>query len=906
MPLTVGTQLGSHEITGLLGKGGMGEVYRARDLKLKREVAIKILPEEFSRDADRVSRFQREAEVLASLNHPNIAGIYDVQEAQGSRFLVLELVEGETLAERLKRGPLPIAEALSLARSICEALEAAHEKGVVHRDLKPANVKITPDGKVKVLDFGLAKALENAPATGDVSNSPTLMSIAGTQAGMILGTAAYMSPEQAKGLHTDERSDVFSFGAVFYEMFTGRQAFQGDNVSEVFASVLAREPDFSLMPSKLSSRIRELLRRSLEKNPKRRWHAIADVRVEIEAALADPRGAIVDESALAVSKPLWKRAIPFVVTAALTASISTSAMWYLRPVAPLTVTRFPIILPEGQQFNGTNRQLLAISSDGTEIAYTASLRLYHRSISEVEARPIPGSDALSAPVNPVFSPDGKSLAVFSSGLIKKIPITGGPALTICPADAPLGMSWSAGGIVFGQYAKGIMRVSANGGQPETLVAARNGEVLFDPEILPDGKAVMFTASSPGTAAPGAFIGLSETSQIVIQTLTSGERKAIIQGGVDAHYLPFGDIVFGSGGNIFSVPFDRGRSQVIGGPTPVVEGVQRNPNGNMQFSISNTGSLVYIPGPSATYGNQLKIAFADRKGSLDPLKLVPGSYEFPRVSPDGNRIAFGTEDGKEAFISIYELSGASSPRRLTVGGGNRYPVWSADGQRVAFQSDREGDLGIFWQRADGTGTAERLTKGEPGTAQFPDSWSRDGQRLSFTVMKGNTASVWIYSLQEKKATLFAEAPESLVSWSAFSPDGHWITYHSNETKTGVFEIWVQPFPATGAKHEVSKDGAILPVWSRDGKELLFLARGGPIASVNVATQPGFTFTAPAYFPRPFANTGVTNLPRNYDITPDGKLIGVIPGDSSQAGAPIGPQIQVVLNWFEDVKQKMSSK
>jgi Tol biopolymer transport system component len=809
------------------------------------------------------------------------------------------LVEGETLADRVRRGPIPVEDALKIAQLIAEALEAAHEKGIVHRDLKPANVKLTPDDKVKVLDFGLAKAMESTRAR----RYPIRRRSALRQpAGAILGTAAYMSPEQAKGLATDQRSDVFSFGAVLYEMFTGRQAFQGDNVSEILASVLAREPDFSQVPQRLNTRILELLRRALEKNPKKRWHAIADVRVEIEAALSDPRGVISDGKT--ASKPLWRRAIPVLVAVVLTASITAAGMWYLRPAAPLTIARFAIMLGEGQQFT-TNRQAVAISPDGTEIAYSANLRLYRRSISEVEGRPISGSDA-APPTNPVFSPDGKSVAFYSSQAIRKIPITGGPVVTICPADLPSGMTWDANGIVFGQVGKGIMRVSGNGGKPEILVPARNDENLFDPEMLPGGKSVLF--SIVPTAGVPRYFDPTERSEIVVQSLNSGERKTIIQAGVDAHYLPSGNIVFGSAGSLFAVPFDLGRLQVTGGPIPVVEGVYRNTAGIMQFAFSSTGSLVYVPGPAKLSGNQLKVALADRKGNLEELKLPPGAYEFPRVSPDGKRIAFGVEDGKEAYVSIYELSGVSSARRLTVGGANRYPAWSADGQRVAFQSDREGDLGIYWQRADGTETTERLTKAEPGTAHFPDSWSPDGQRFLYTVVKGNTASVWIFSLQDKKATLFAEAPASFLSWSTFSPDGHWVVYQSNETKTGVYEIWVQPFPATGARQQVSKEGAIAPAWSRDGKELVFIARSGSIAHVNVVTQPGFNFGPPENSPRPFNPVSTAlRLPRSFDVTPDGRVIGVIPpGNSTQTGVSTAPQMQVVLNWFEDVKQKMSAK
>src|SRR5262249_51042845 len=374
MPLTIGTRLGSYELTALLGKGGMGEVYRARDAKLKREVAIKILPDEFSRDGDRVSRFQREAEVLASLNHPNIAAIYDLQEANDTRFLILELVEGETLAERIERGPVPVEDALKIADSICEALEAAHEKGIIHRDLKPGNVKITPDGKVKVLDFGLAKALDTAPGIGNLSNSPTL-TIAGTQAGVILGTAAYMSPEQAKGFNTDQGSHIFSFGAVLYEMLTGRQAFQGDSVSEILASILAREPDYGLMPPRLNPTVQRLLRRCLEKNPKRRWYAAGDLRVELQTASAEARGLFVEEQKTAMpANRLWKRSIPVLLAMILTALVSVALMKYSRPTASVTVARFPITLGEGQIFTLVARRSVAISPDGSQIVYVANNR----------------------------------------------------------------------------------------------------------------------------------------------------------------------------------------------------------------------------------------------------------------------------------------------------------------------------------------------------------------------------------------------------------------------------------------------------------------------------------------------------------------------------------------------------
>jgi Tol biopolymer transport system component len=896
LPIVIGTQLGSHEITALLGKGGMGEVYRARDTKLKREVAIKILPEEFSRDPDRVSRFQREAELLASLNHPNIAAIYDVEETGGSRYLVLELVEGDTLAERLRRGPIPAAEALQIAKHICEALEAAHEKGVIHRDLKPGNVKVTSDGKVKVLDFGLAKALEGSPATATMSNSPTL-TLAGTNPGVILGTAAYMSPEQARGRAADQRSDVFSFGCVLYEMLTGRQAFQGEEVSDVLASILKSEADFNLLPAQLNPKIREVLRRCLEKNPKVRWHAVGDARVEIEAVLADPNGIAVQQQQKAAPTPFWRRAIPVAIAVVLTAAITGGSVWKLKPEPRLAITRFPVTLAEGQQFRATGRTLVAISQDGTQIVYEANRRLYHRLMSEVDARPIPGTDTLGTVANPVFSPDGRSVAFGSSdGTLKKIAVSGGAAVTICPADGPFGMSWGADGIVFGQGTKGIMRVSANGGKPELLVGVKGDEEAHGPQVLPAGEHVLFTL------ATGQGPDRWDNAKIMVQSTKTGERKTLIERGSDARYLPTGHIVYAFAGTLFAVPFDLRRLQVTGGPIPIVEGVRRaTTTGTANFSFSDTGSLIYVPGPVSAGGDQQLLALQDRKGSVEPLKIPARSYGFPRSSPDGKRVAFESEAGKEVNIWIYDFAGTIAPRQLTVGGANRYAVWSADGERVAFQSDREGDLGIFWQRADGAGTAERLTKPEQGVMHIPDSWAPDGQSFSFSAIKGNESAVWIFSLKDKKATIFAQTPSALVRWSAFSPDGRWLAYQSNETKRN--HIWVQPFPnTTGAKYPIIDGGH--PFWSPDGKELFYNSGPAQTSVVGITTRPSFAFGAAAMIPAGLLNRNPSNSPRYSDITRDGKFIGVIAADQTQSGTPAAPQIQVVLNWFEDLKQRMT--
>jgi serine/threonine-protein kinase len=489
--LTAGTRLGSYEITGSLGAGGMGEVYRARDTKLGRAVAIKVILDQFASDEERVGRFEREAKMLAALNHPRIASLFGMEHVDGQHFLVMELVEGETLADRLRRGPMQVEDALPIAAQIAEGLEAAHDKGVVHRDLKPANVKITPDGQVKVLDFGLAKVMETEAASGSAVNSPTLSMMA-TQAGLILGTAAYMSPEQAKGFPADHRSDVFAFGTVLFEMLTGRQPFQGDTAPDVLASVLVREPDLQSLPPRLNPRLHELLRRCLEKAPKRRWQAIGDVRAEIETIAADPHGASAVAYASAPPRPFWRRAIPIVATAIIASGLTGFGVWTVKRSPSLPVVRFTLTLPEGQQFTNIGRQLLAISPDGTQIVYVANQRLYLRPISALEAQPISGAEAEGGVLSPAFSPDGEFIAFWSAAdqTLKRIAVNGGAAVTICPLGRPFGVRWDRNGIEVGQGGKGILRVPASGGKPELLVAVKPGELAYGPELLPDGQTVL--------------------------------------------------------------------------------------------------------------------------------------------------------------------------------------------------------------------------------------------------------------------------------------------------------------------------------------------------------------------------------------------------------------------------------
>ncbi|MEO7134339.1 MAG: protein kinase, partial [Vicinamibacterales bacterium] len=703
MTLIPGARLGPYEVVDLLGVGGMGEVYRAADTNLKRQVAIKVLPTAVAADADRLARFQREAEVLAALNHPNIAHIHGLEKSDGTTALVMEFVEGPTLADRIAQGAIPLGDALPIARQIAEALEAAHEQGIIHRDLKPANIKIRDDGTVKVLDFGLAKAMEPVGASSaNAMNSPTI-SMHATQAGIILGTAAYMSPEQARGKAVDRRADIWAFGAVLYEMLTGQLAFKGEDISETLASVLRQDVDWGALPPSTPVSVRRLMARCLDRDVRRRLRDIGEARIGLDDPAALTIGDAEGVPAFAPPQPLWRRAIPVVLTAIVASALAGTAAWYvsLRRSTPVAVTRFSLTVPEGQPFSalGGLRHLIAVSPDGAQLVYGAASRLYLRSMSQLDVKAIQGTEGYQSVTEPVFSPDGRSVAffAFADRTIKRIAVMGGAAVTICPADEPFGISWGPDSIVFGQGSKGIMRVSPNGGTPDVLVRVKDGEQAHGPQLLPGGQYVLFTL------ATGTSRDRWDKARIVVQSLKSGELIPLIEGGSDARYVPTGHIVYALNGRLYAVAFDLQRLQVTSGPVPIVEGVRRaaaGVTGAADYSFSSTGSLIFIPGPVSTSSSLLEIALFDRKGGSEPLKLPPGPYLMPRVSPDGTRIAFGTDDGKEAIVWIYDLAGTTSRRRLTFGGNNRFPIWSADGKRVAFQSDRDGDLAIFLQPADG--------------------------------------------------------------------------------------------------------------------------------------------------------------------------------------------------------------
>ena len=803
------------------------EVYRARDGKLDRDVAIKVLPEEFARDKERLARFEREAKLLASLNHPNIASIYGLEESDGVKALVLELVEGPTLAERIAEGPIPIEEALPIARQMAEALEAGHEAGVIHRDVKPANVKLRQDGTVKVLDYGLAKAglakaLEGE-ATGradsELSQSPTLTR-KGTQIGAILGTAAYMSPEQAKGIPVDTRSDLFSFGCVLFEMLTGRRAFQGELAAEILASIINREPDANALPANLHPRVRELLERCFEKEPKKRWQAAGDMRVELERALANPDETRLHAVAVAASPgaKLWL-VLPWVIASIFVTGVAT---WILKPSEPRPITRFRYELPPAQQFTSTGRPLVDVSRDGSQFVYVANGQLHLRPMDATEAMPIQGTRI--GITSPVFSPDGRWVAYFSgpSQQLKKTASSGGAPVTITDASNPYGLSWSADDtIVYGQP-EGIFRVAAGGGVPSLLVAAEDGEQMHGPQLLPGGEAVLFTT----TRASGA--DRWDEAEIVVQLLDSGERKVLWTGGGDARYVPTGHLVYAREDVLFALPFDLESLKVTGGPVPITEGVQRairpenlTASANYAFSASGSGALVYVAGTD-TGSNQRILALVDHDGAIEPLNAQPAPYRSPRVSPDGRKLAVETmSDEGVGVVWVYDLSGDEAIQQLTFEGDNRRPIWTPDSRYVTFASDRGGTMSLYWKPANGSGVAERLTTADEGTVHRPGSWSPDGRTLSFWVVRGGDDwDIWTLVREGENApeSLY-DAPGRMYHGPEFSPDGKWLAYGVGDTVSNQ-DIYVEPFPPTGARWRISQEGGNFPLWSPDASALFY--------------------------------------------------------------------------------------
>ena len=882
----IGKTLGHYEITDKLGQGGMGSVWLAQDSKLGRQVAIKTLPEEFAQDEERLARFECEAKLLASLNHPNIATIHGLEEHEGTRFLVLELVEGDTLADRLKRGAIPVEESLKLALQIAEALEAAHEKGVIHRDLKPANIKVTPDGKIKVLDFGLAKAFAGDGSDVNLSQSPTL-SMAATQKGIILGTAAYMSPEQASGETTDKRSDIWSFGVVLFEMLTGRQTFDGKTVSHVLADVLRAEPAWNSLPPDLHPRLRLLLERCLEKEAKDRLSGISDARVDIQRVLDDPAGELVQPGGKLARLPTQSK-LPWVANFVLGALIAGVAVWTLRPAPePGVVGRFAWDLPETQILENPTRALVALAPDGRQFVYNTTEGLYLRSLDALDAKLIPGADTDVR--NPVFSPDGQWLAYYTSGKLKKISTRGGAPVTLCDAAGPVGMSWGVDDVILFAQSDGIMGVSANGGTPELIIEEEEGEFFDGPQLLPGGDSILFSVNSLDFNWDAA--------QIVVQSSDTRERTVVWSGGSDARYVETGHLVYAVGDDLFAIPFDLDTLEVRGGPVPVVEGLTRATlTASANYGVGESGSLMYLSAPST---GDRSLVWVDRQGREEPLPFDSAPYWWPRVSPDGTHVAVTIigQEGQDVWIG--ELARGTLSRLTTTPGVDNVPLWTPDNERVVFATHREqlGRFSFFWGRADGTGPVEKLLTSEAVGHFKPYGWSPDAMNMVFDYGPPPTLDIGLLEMEGEESWRPLLQTEANEAAPALSPDGTWIAYVSDQT--GQPEIYVQRFPDLGDRRLISYGGGTAPLWSPDGREL-FYRNGDQMMAVRIDREPTFTPGRPVVVFEGQYQAMFGAISRDYDLSPDGQRFLMIRADDENAPAP---QINIVLNFFEELKERV---
>ena len=897
MPLSPGSWLGLYEVTAKIGEGGMGEVYRARDTTLDRDVALKVLPEAFAADPDRLVRFEREAKVLASLNHANIGHIYGLEEDRDTRALVLELVEGATLADRVANGPLPIDEALALAAQIADALEAAHEAGVVHRDLKPANIKVRPDGTVKVLDFGLAKALDTAP-DADPSQSPTLTAAA-TQMGLILGTAAYMAPEQARGKAVDKRADIWAFGAVLFEMLSGKRPFEGRDVSEVLGAVLRLEPDWELLPVDTPPRISTLLRRCLEKEPKQRVHDVADVRLAMaggfETAVKAPA-----ETAVLAQPRIWQRPLVALGIVAAAVFVTALAVWSLsRPATPgpRPVARFMLQVPPDVPFSVSSEP--AISPDGTTVVYATGARpgqgeLHVRALGDLEASSLRGTDGGR---NPFFSPDGLSVGFVGDGdgtLLKRISVHGGVSTTIVAFERGVrGASWGVDGLIVFGTPDGLMRVPAVGGEPEELTrveAAQTGAIHAFPDVLPNLKGVLFTEGGGSIAE----------SRIAVLSLETGVVSSLLQGGSNPEYASTGHIVYsGEGGTLWAVGFDQDRLELTGAsPVPVAEGLYSMEFGTRAspFAIADNGSLVYTPGvpQAATPG---ALVWVDREGEEEPLETPSLSYEWVSVSPDGARVAYA-ERARDSDIWLHDLQRGTETRFTTEPGRDYAPLWAPSGESIVFTSDRAGGAALFQKSVDTPGLAERLdTENRGVTNMAPTGWSADGQTLLYWEARARRPDLgWLSMDGEQPGQLLLDGDDVEVN-GTIAPDGGWMAYESYET--GRPEVYVQRFPGLGGKQTISTDGGQHPLWSADGRELFYRSPTAmmrvPLLDVGERLQAGS--------PEPLFDTSSYLLGpgRSHDLHPDGqRFLMIKAGSTTNDGAAVGGgQIVLVENWLSEL-------
>ena len=916
--LDPGTSLGPYRIERFVAAGGMGEVYGAHDTKLRRQVAIKILPDSFSHDADRVARFRREAHVLAALNHPHIGAIYGLEEANGRHFLVLELVDGETIAERLTRGRLTVDESLAVAKQIADALESAHEKGVVHRDLKPSNVALTHDGIVKVLDFGLARmAADDGSSVDRTITSPGMA----TAVGVILGTAAYMSPEQARGRTADKRSDIWAFGCVLYEMLTGKPAFSpstgsgssraqslggGNDVSDTLTAVLLGEPDWTAVPGEVPRYIRTLLRQCLERSRTARIADVAAVRFVLAhgATLESPPGTAATASTL---KPRsWPHVLPWVVAATCATALGlVLGFWppWRQQRAP-TLMRMSVEL--GDHVSLANTDLGAgttLSPDGSIIVFAgrpptgASSQLYVRRLDQLRAAPLAGTDDAESPF---FSPDGKWIAFFAGGKLKKIAVTGGASVTLCDAPAGRGGTWGDDDtIVFSpgvSLATRLLRVSSKGGTPASVAPESDTPQARWPQILPGGRAVLFTSSRT--------VADFNDAELIVQPLSGGASKVVHRGGFYGRYVPSGHLLYVHAGTLWAAPFDLNRLAVTGSATPVIEGVTSNAaTGGAQLDMSTNGTLVYLPGEETS---GVPIHWLDRDGKTTPLRSVPANWTALQFAPDGRQLALQINMvGAGADVRVYEWERDVLSRLIADPGNHANPVWTPDGRRIVFGSTpaNQGTLNLYWRRADGVGEVQRLTDSPYG--HVAGSWHPSGKFLAFAElnpqtnfdllilpMEGDENSGW----RPGKPTAFLNSRFDERN-PMFSPDGRWIAYQSNESERN--EVYVQPYPGPGGTLQISTDGGVFPTWSRTARELFFGTPSQQIMTVAYDVD-GSAFRArkpqllsdARYKPRgPF---------RPFDLHPDGKRFALAAAAPGPGGATYD-HVTVIFNVLDELRR-----
>jgi Tol biopolymer transport system component len=888
MALGAGTTLGPYEILALIGAGGMGEVYRARDARLKRDVALKVLPESFAQDAGRMARFDREAQVLASLNHPNIAQIYGVED----RALVMELVEGESPA-----GPLPVEETLKIALQMAEALEYAHEKVIVHRDLKPANIKITPEGTVKLLDFGLAKAIEEpTPTAGDAANSPTL-TLGATRVGVILGTAAYMSPEQAAGKQVDRRADIWSFGAVLYELLSGKQAFDGDSVSDTLASVLKVEPDWSALPKSTPPAVRRLVRRCLTKDRKQRLQAIGEARIAIEEARTGGAPEL-SEASTAVRKGHsvgWVAATAVLTVTAL--GLGSIAYRHFRE-EPARVLRTSVLPPEKAVFNGAF-SIPEISPDGRKLAVTLTIagksQLWLRDLDSLSGRALAGTEGAALAF---WSPDSQFIGFFAGGKLKKIDVAGGSVLALCDAPNARGGTWNQNGVILFNPApqQGLFRVPAEGGTPAPVTTpdpSWPGSYHRAPWFLPDGHHFLYTARSGQTP---------ERNSIYLADLdakdVSKSARRVVRADSNAVYAS-GYLLFARSRTLMAQRFDAARGQTTGNAFPVAEADYLEGNSQGQFSASQNGMLAFS---SAYAGPGVQMTWFDRSGKSTGTLGAPADIRYVAISPDGKTVAFDRRDSQNGISDVWLRDLARGVEsRFTFDGNNQTPVWSPDSSSIAFRSFKKGNE-FARKSIGGSSEPEVLLSNDAGAGGRLWDWSPDGRYLLYGqvgLVRGGGAAIWVMPLSsggERKPFTYSSNSFNQIQ-PRVSPNGRWLAYASDET--GRFEVYVVTFPMPGGKWQVSVNGGNIPVWSRDGKELFYISADRKMMAVAVGGGPQFDPGQPkALFDTrlPTGIAGIAAAQRTFDVSRDGRFLIPVEVAGSET-----PPIHVVVNWTAGLKQ-----